>query len=149
MARDHVGVPDHVYDYLTRVGVREPGILARLREETRRHPRGAMQVPREEGAFLALLAELVGARRYLEIGTFTGYSSLAVALALPPDGRLVCCDISEEFTSIAEALDVTAKTVEGAIGIILAKLGLEEDARDNRRVLAVLAYLDGDPRRWL
>ena len=101
MARDHVGVPDHVYDYLTKVGVREPEILARLREETRQHPRGVMQVPREEGAFLALLAELVGARRYLEIGTFTGYSSLAVALALPPDGRIVCCDISDEFTSIA------------------------------------------------
>ena len=101
MARDHVGVPDHVYDYLTRVGVREPEILARLRDETLRHPRGAMQVPREEGAFLALLAELVGARRYLEIGTFTGYSSLAVALALPADGRLVCCDISQESTSIA------------------------------------------------
>jgi caffeoyl-CoA O-methyltransferase len=101
MARDHVGVPDHVYDYLARVGVREPEILARLRDETARHPRGIMQVPREEGAFLGLLAELVGARRYLEIGTFTGYSSLAVALAMPPDGELVCCDISEDFTSIA------------------------------------------------
>jgi predicted O-methyltransferase YrrM len=101
MARGHVGVPDDVYDYLVRFGVREPEILARLREETRRHPRGMMQVPREEGAFLALLAELVGARGYLEIGTFTGYSSLAVALALPPDGRIVCCDISHEFTSIA------------------------------------------------
>ena len=101
MARDQTGIPDHVYDYLVRVGVREPEILARLREETGRHPRGVMQVPREEGAFLALLAELVGARRCLEIGTFTGYSSLAVALALPPGGRIVCCDISEEFTSIA------------------------------------------------
>ena len=60
-----------------------------------------MQVPREEGALLRLLAELIGARRCLEIGTFTGYSSLSVALALPPDGRIVCCDVSEEFTSIA------------------------------------------------
>ena len=101
MARDHVGLPDDVYDYLIRVGVREPEILARLRDETRRHPRGVMQVPREEGALLRLLAELVGARRCLEIGTFTGYSSLSVALALPPDGRIVCCDVSEEFTSIA------------------------------------------------
>ena len=101
MARDHFGLPDGVYDYLIRVGVREPEILARLRDETQRHPRGVMQVPREEGALLKLLAELIGARRCLEIGTFTGYSSLSVALALPPDGRIVCCDVSEEFTSIA------------------------------------------------
>jgi caffeoyl-CoA O-methyltransferase len=101
MARDQIGIPDTVYDYVVSVGLHEPEILARLRDETGRHPRAQMQVPREEGALLALLAQLVGARRVLEIGTFTGYSSLSVALALPADGQIICCDVSEEFTSIA------------------------------------------------
>ena len=145
MARDHVGVPDHVYDYLVRIGVREPEILARLREETGRHPRGIMQVPREEGAFLGLLAELVGARRYLEIGTFTGYSSLAVALALPPDGRIVCCDISEAFTSIARrywAEAGVADKVDLRIGPAVDTLdALLADGGDNT---FDMAFIDAD-----
>src|SRR6478672_8233798 len=75
--------------------------LARLREETAAIPQHGMQVAPGQGAFLALLVELVGARRCLEVGTFTGYSSTAVALALPDEGRLVCCDVSEEWTSLA------------------------------------------------
>src|SRR5262245_4483271 len=101
MARDQIGIPANVYEYVVSTGLHEPEILARLRDETGRPPRPQMQVPREEGAFLRLLAQLSGARRVLEIGTFTGYSSLAMALGLPADGRIVCCDISEEFTSIA------------------------------------------------
>src|SRR5512143_127538 len=75
--------------------------LARLREETAALPQHGMQIAPEEGAFLTMLVELTGARRCIEIGTFTGYSSTAVALALPDDGRLVCCDVSEEWTSLA------------------------------------------------
>ena len=101
MARDQIGIPGNVYEYLVSTGLHEPEILARLRDETGRHPRAQMQVPREEGAFLRLIAQLSGARRVLEIGTFTGYSSLSMALGLPPDGRIVCCDVSEEFTAIA------------------------------------------------
>ena len=94
-------MPDNLYAYLLRWGVDEPDILAKLREETDSHPRRQMQIGPEQGALLRLLVELTGARRCLEIGTFTGYSSLAVALALPPDGSIVCCDVSEEFTSVA------------------------------------------------
>jgi predicted O-methyltransferase YrrM len=101
MARDQVALADDVYTYLLRWGVHEPEVLARLREETGSHPRRQMQIGPEQGQFLRLLVELVGARRCLEIGTFTGYSSLSVALALPPDGSIVCCDVSEEFTAIA------------------------------------------------
>ena len=101
MSRYQVGLPDDLYAYLLRYGVREPGILTRLRDETAGHPRGGMQVGPEQGALLGLLVELIGARLCLEIGTFTGYSSLAVALALPPDGRIVCCDVSDEYTSVA------------------------------------------------
>lgn len=95
------GRPGQIHTYIEQVGLREPGILGRLREETRAHPRAGMQIAPEQGAVLALLAELIGARRCLEIGTFTGYSSLAVALTLPPDGLLLCCDISEEYTATA------------------------------------------------
>ena len=102
MARDQVGLADDLYAYLLRWGVHEPDVLAQLREETNAHPRRQMQIGPEQGALLRLLVELTGARRCLEIGTFTGYSSLAVALALPPDGTIVCCDVSEEFTGIAK-----------------------------------------------
>ncbi len=101
MSLASVGLPDELQEYLVRVGVREPTILRRLREETAPLPMRDMQIAPEQGAFMALLVELIGARRCLELGTFTGYSSLAVALAMPADGRIVCCDVSEEWTSIA------------------------------------------------
>lgn len=83
------------------MSLREPDILNRLRAETAAHPRAQMQIPPDQGQLLQLLIELTGARRTLEIGVFTGYSSLAVALALPPDGRIIACDVSEEYTAIA------------------------------------------------
>lgn len=86
--------------YIQTVGVREPDVLRRLREETAPMRLSVMQISPEQGGFMALLARLIGARRYLEIGTFTGYSALAVALALPADGRIVACDINAEWTAI-------------------------------------------------
>lgn len=94
-------LPENIYDYMTSVSVREPAILRRLREETASNPQAMMQTPPEHGQLLALLIQLMGARRTLEVGVFTGYSSLAVALALPNDGRIVACDVSEEYTSVA------------------------------------------------
>jgi caffeoyl-CoA O-methyltransferase len=92
---------DKLYEYLKSVSVREPAILRRLREETAALPNAGMQVPPEHGQFLALLIQLMGARRTLEVGVFTGYSSLVVALALPADGKILACDVSEEYTSVA------------------------------------------------
>ena len=80
---------------------RETPLQVRLREETARLPQGHMQIGPDQAAFLSLLVRALGVQRALEIGTFTGYSSLAIASALPPDGRLVCCDISAEWTAIA------------------------------------------------
>ncbi|MFQ4141266.1 class I SAM-dependent methyltransferase [Chlorogloeopsis sp. ULAP02] len=94
-------LPNHLYEYLLSVSLREPELLLQLREETARHPRANMQVAPEQGQFLAFLVKLIGARKTLELGVFTGYSSLSVALALPPDGKILACDISEEFTAIA------------------------------------------------
>src|SRR5690349_958869 len=101
MTSKSIGLPDDVYDYVLAHGVREPEILARLREETASHPMAQMQIEPLQGAIFRLLVEILDARSYVEVGTFTGYSSLAVALAMPPDGQLVCCDVSEEYTSVA------------------------------------------------
>jgi predicted O-methyltransferase YrrM len=90
-----------IREYVIEHGVREPKILAQLRMETASHPRAVMQIPPEQGQLFEFLVKLTGARRAIEIGVFTGYSSLATALALPDDGRLIACDISEEFTAVA------------------------------------------------
>lgn len=96
-----VSVTDDIYRYLLQHAVREPPVLARLRAATANMPNAQMQIGPEQGQFMALLAKLIGARRCIEVGVFTGYSSLAVALALPDDGRILACDVSEEWTSIA------------------------------------------------
>jgi predicted O-methyltransferase YrrM len=94
-------LPQEIYDYILAMSLREPPLLRRLREEMANHPMARFQIPPEHGQFMAFLVQLMGARRTIEIGVFTGYSSLAVALALPADGRIVACDISEEYTAIA------------------------------------------------
>jgi predicted O-methyltransferase YrrM len=91
-----------LYDYLLRTSVREPDVLRRLREETEKMPEAEMLIPPEQGQFLNLLVTLTGSRRTLEVGVFTGYSALWTALALPEDGYLVGCDISEEWGFIAQ-----------------------------------------------
>lgn len=101
MANRNELMPDALYDYLCAVSLREPAFLTRLREETAALPNGRMQVPPEQGQFLALLVQLLQARKTLEVGVFTGYSSTSVALALPKNGRIVACDVSKEFTDIA------------------------------------------------
>jgi caffeoyl-CoA O-methyltransferase len=90
-----------LYAYLLQVGTREPPILARLREETGRMPAGGMQISADLGQFLGLLVELLGVRKHLEVGVFTGYSSLAVAMAMPPEGRITALDVSREYTDVA------------------------------------------------
>lgn len=92
---------DRFYAYLWENWVREPEVLARLREETSARENAQMQISAEQGQFMAMMVKLIGAKRYLEVGVFTGYSSLAVALALPNDGQVVACDVSEEYTGVA------------------------------------------------
>ena len=92
---------DDLYAYLFENSVREPDILRRLREETAKDSMARMQIAPEQGQFMQLLLRLMGAQRYLEVGVFTGYSSLAVALALPAEGRIVACDVSDTWTKVA------------------------------------------------
>jgi caffeoyl-CoA O-methyltransferase len=101
MAHGTISLTEDLYQYLLRSSVQEPDLLKRLRTETATLPNGIMQIPPEQGQFLAFLVQAIGARRIIELGVFTGYSSLRMALALPDDGRLLACDLSEEWTAIA------------------------------------------------
>lgn len=101
MAKQTIGLDRPLYDYLLSVSLREPEILAQLRQETAQLPMARMQISPEQGQLMALLVQLMGAKKTLEVGVFTGYSSLVVALALPPDARVVACDLDPEYTAIA------------------------------------------------
>ncbi|MEG4091692.1 class I SAM-dependent methyltransferase [Microcoleus sp. AT3-A2] len=101
MANSTLGLENQLYDYLLSISLREPDILASLREETAKHPMAQMQIAPEQGQFMELMVQLMGATKTLEIGVFTGYSSLCVALALPSNGQIIACDVSEEYTAIA------------------------------------------------
>ena len=121
--------------------VREHPALVRLRERTAPMPESGMQIGAEQGAFMALLVKLTGARRLVEVGTFTGYSSTVMALALPPDGRIVCCDVSREWTDIAREAWADAGVAD-RVDLRIAPAAetltaLEADAFD-------LAFIDAD-----
>ncbi len=101
MSNTSIGLSDDLHDYLLSVGLRESELMTQLREETADHPKANMQIAPEQAQFLQFLVQLIGARRTLEIGVFTGYSAMAVAEVLPSNGELVACDISEEYTDVA------------------------------------------------
>ncbi|ADE14549.1 O-methyltransferase family 3 [Nitrosococcus halophilus Nc 4] len=102
MSNKTLQITDDLYDYLLSVSLRESDILRELREETSTMPRANMQISPEQGQFMALLIELLGAQKTLEVGVFTGYSALWVALALPSEGRIVACDVNPDWTGIAQ-----------------------------------------------
>lgn len=112
MSTRSITIDDRLYDYILSVSLREPDVLARLRAETASLPMARMQISPEQGQFMALLIELIGAERTLEVGTFTGYSALAVALALPDHGKVTACDVSEEYTAIGRRYWAEAKVAD-------------------------------------
>lgn len=143
-----VTASDALMDYLTRVGARETAAQVRCREETQKLPMAMMQIAPEQGAFLALLAKLTGARHYVEIGTFTGYSALSVALAMPADGKVVALDVSKDFTDRARGYWKEAG-VESKIDL---RLGPGLDALD-KMIQSVegpfdLAFIDADKTNY-
>lgn len=128
MSRRTVALDDRLLDYLRDVSLREAPALAHLREETSRHPDAGMQIAPEQGQLLQLLVRLIGARRTLEVGVFTGYSSLAVAFALPSDGHILACDVSREYTDVARRHWQVAG-VEGKVELVLGPARATLDAR--------------------
>jgi predicted O-methyltransferase YrrM len=150
MSRQSIGLDDRLHDYLLGASLREPPALARLREETAAHPRAGMQIAPEQGQFMQLLLKLVDARRVIEAGVFTGYSSLAMALALPDDGRILACDISEEYTAIARRHWAAA----GVAAKIELVLGPARDTLDARLAAGEagsydFAFIDADKGGYL
>ena len=117
--RGAINLPPKLLQYVISHGARETPVQRRLREITRRIPMGGMQIGPDQAALMQMLVRLLGAKRCIEIGTFTGYSALAVALALPPGGKIVCCDVSEEWTSIGKKYWKLAK-VDRKIDLRLA-----------------------------
>ncbi|MFM7470867.1 MAG: class I SAM-dependent methyltransferase [Nodosilinea sp.] len=126
MANRTLNLTPDLYQYLIHHSVQEPEILLALRQETACHPLAAMQIAPEQGQFMALLVQLLGVKKALEIGVFTGYSALRVALALPPEGRLVACDIDRDYTTIAQRYWAAA----GVSDRILLRLGPALDTLD-------------------
>jgi caffeoyl-CoA O-methyltransferase len=101
MSRDTINVTGDLIAYIRSVGLHEDADLAALREETAHHPHAMMQIAPEQGAFMGLLVRLLGARKTLEIGVFTGYSAMVVAKAMGPGGKVLALDVSEEYTAVA------------------------------------------------
>lgn len=150
MSNRSIPLTDSLYDYLIDVSLREPPVLRALRDETLRMSQRSMQIAPEQGQFMALLARLAGARRCIEVGVFTGYSSLVTALALPDDGRIVACDVSEEWTSIAHR-HWRAAGVEHKIDLRLAPALETLDAllAAGERGSYDLAFVDADKTGYL
>ncbi len=150
MSNRTLQVTAEIYDYLLDVSLREPALLKRLREETAEHPSRGMQISPEQGQFMALLVRLMGARRCLEIGVFTGYSSLSVALAIPDDGRIVACDVNEDYTAIARRFWEEA----GVAHKIDLRLGPATDTLDDLLAMGQaggfdFAFIDADKSSYV
>ena len=141
---------DRLYDYLLAHSLREPEALAKLRAETASHPKVNMQIAPEQGQFMQMLVRLLGVRRAIEVGVFTGYSSLAVALAMPADGRLLACDVSEEFTAIARRHWQSAGVAD-RIALVLApaKQTLDACLAAGESALYDFAFIDADKVNYL
>jgi predicted O-methyltransferase YrrM len=136
---------DTLYDYVLQHSLREHPAQTALREATRGHERASMQISPEQGQFMALLVKLMGARNTIEVGVFTGYSALSVALALPPEGSVLACDISDEYTSVGKPFWQQA----GVAGKIDLQLGpaletLDRHLTDGEAGLYDFAFIDAD-----
>jgi predicted O-methyltransferase YrrM len=149
MSKGSIGLDEALNDYILRVGVREHPVLAALRDRTAPLENARMQISPDEGAFLQMLVRLLPARLILEVGTFTGYSSTAMALAQEGDGRIVCCDVSEEWTDIAR----DAWTVAGVADRIELHLAPAVETMDALAAAGQtssfdLAFIDADKANY-
>jgi predicted O-methyltransferase YrrM len=145
MTKQTWGLDASLYDYYQAIAFRERDILKELRQATSQLPMANMQIAPEQGQFMALLVQLTGARKILEIGVFTGYSSLALALALPPQGRILGCEISAEYAAIARQFWQKAGVSE-KIDVLLgpAVTSLEQLLANGEQESFDLAFIDAN-----
>ncbi|MEO5702311.1 MAG: class I SAM-dependent methyltransferase, partial [Gammaproteobacteria bacterium] len=145
MTNKTIQLTDELYNYVLSVSLREPQLLKRLRDETANDPMSRMQISPEQGQFMMLLVQLLGAKKALEVGVFTGYSSLCVALALPADGRLVACDISAEWTAVAQRYWAEAGVVDKIdLRLAPAMETLDKLLQDGQAGTFDFAFIDAD-----
>jgi predicted O-methyltransferase YrrM len=149
MSSTHLELSGEIWDYIRGMSLREPDILRRLREETAPLPLARMQISPEQGQFMGLLMRLMEARMTIEVGVFTGYSSISVAMALPDDGKIIACDVSEEWTSIARRYWREAG-VESKIDLRLrpALETLDALLAEGRAGAFDFAYIDADKSNY-
>ncbi len=138
-----------LYEYLLSSSLRESEILRQLRDETSHHPRRVMQIAPEQGPLLTLLIQLLRAKKTLEVGVFTGYSSLVTALALPEDGKIIACDVSEEFTSIARRYWQTAGVAHKIdLRLAPALVTLDKLIAEGKAETFDFAFIDADKSNY-
>ena len=149
MSNRTIGMKDDLYGYFLRASLREPAILRALREETAGLEMARMQIAPEQGQFMALMVELLGVRRVLEVGTFTGYSTLSMARVLPEDGQIIACDVSVEWTEMAKRYWADAG-VAHKIDLRLAPASqtLERLLEEGQAGSFDLAFLDADKENY-
>ncbi|MEQ8604152.1 MAG: class I SAM-dependent methyltransferase [Marivibrio sp.] len=149
MSTTSLGLPPALHDYLLSVSLRENDVQRRLREETGRLAERNMQIAPEQGQFMALLTELIGAQRAIEIGVFTGYSALAVAQAMPATGRLIACDVSEQWTAIGKPYWAEAGVADKIdLRLAPALQTLQALLADGEADRFDLAFIDADKERY-
>ncbi len=138
-----------IYDYLLENSLREDELLFELRKVTAEDPMARMQIAPEQGQFMALLVNLLSAKRIIEVGTFTGYSALCMARALPEDGELICCDVSTAWTTIAKDFWQRAK-VDHKIQLHIAPANktLENLIQTGRSGQFDMAFIDADKENY-
>jgi predicted O-methyltransferase YrrM len=141
---------DAIATYYSRVAIREESLFAELRDETAKLPMARMQIAPEQAQLMAILVKLLGARRCIEVGVFTGYSSLAVASALPPEGELLACDVSEEWTAIARRYWKKGG-VDRRIRLVLAPAAgtLDAELASGKAGSYDFAFIDADKTAYL
>ncbi|MGB0564235.1 MAG: class I SAM-dependent methyltransferase, partial [Spirulinaceae cyanobacterium] len=145
----HLPLDDSLYQYLLSISLREPDVLTQLRQETAQLPASRMQIASEQGQLLALLVRLLGATRTLEVGVFTGYSALVVALALPETGQVVACDIDEQSTAIARRYWQQAEVAHKIdLRIAPALETLDQLIADGETGKFDFAFIDADKRNY-
>lgn len=150
MSNRTLSIDDRIYDYICDVAINEAALLTQLREETAQLEYAEMQISPEQGQFMSLLIKLMAAKRAIEIGTFTGYSSICVASAMPEDGQLICCDISPQWTSIAQKYWALAE-IENKIELYTqpAEQTLQQLLDDGNEKSFDFIFIDADKQNYI
>jgi len=149
MSNKTICITEELYEYMLSVSLREPAVLSELRRETALDEHANMQISPEQGQFMALLVRLIGARKTLDIGVYTGYSSLCIGLALPRDGRVIACDLNRDWTDIAKRYWRKAGVADKIeLRLAPAQQTLEDLLAEKTAAAFDFAFIDADKKNY-